>query len=324
MKKFEMVYPTHLDRYLEIPWTAEYDSSDRIQKALDRMGKRGGGLVMLARGGYFITKTLTVPKNVTLSGMDREGTLLFVRDKDGDKWNVIECESFATVRDLRIRIEGRHATVIKGARNLTVSCVSVIASPYLKPYVCYGLGLDGAHMITAEGGKVLISDFYYFGKGHGIEINGADSVLVEDLRANSPEAALTVRNCKTAVARGLLLMGKSEKCTPDEPDEDGIIRNYMKDTKAAAKMTAACVCVFDNCKNVDLSDIDVRDARAGVAGVTVKGADSVRISDVYTEAVEHSVKTDNCKDVIIEGVTVVRGEGVCSPDAKASDVITLY
>ncbi len=324
MKKFEMVYPTGLDRYREIPWTAEYDSSKRIQKALDRMGKRGGGLVMLARGGYFITKTLNIPKNVTLAGIDREGTMLFVRDKNGDGWNMIECEDNATVRDLRIRIEGRHATVIKGARNLTVSSVSVIATPYFKSYYCYGIGLDNAKMITAEGGKVLVSDFYYFAHGKGIEINGADSVLVEDLRANSPGEALVVSDCGTAVARGLLMMGKSKKCTPDIPDENGMIKGYMQDTKAAVKMTAECVCVFDSCKVVDLSDIDVRDARAGVSAITVKNAERVTVKDIFTEAVEHSVKAENCKDVKIDGITVVRGEGVIAPGAEITNVERLY
>ena len=132
MKNYRIVYPLMDMSCYETPKEDGYLIDAIIQEALDEMGTLGGGTVALARGVYYISKTLRIPQNVTLCGTAENTTQIYQHDANGREWNLIECEDGATVRDLRINIMGTHKAVIDGKSGLTVERVSILATPYFK------------------------------------------------------------------------------------------------------------------------------------------------------------------------------------------------
>ncbi|CAK4870505.1 unnamed protein product [Aphanomyces euteiches] len=57
-----------------------HDDTDKIQQAIDKMNKKGGGLVILPAGNLAISKTIHVKENVVLTGAGKASTQLVVNE----------------------------------------------------------------------------------------------------------------------------------------------------------------------------------------------------------------------------------------------------
>lgn len=87
------------------------DSSEAIQRALDAAGANGGGVVFLPRGGYLCTRTLNVPKFVTLRGAGRGSTGIEWTDCDPPRSTCIKGTSHFGVEDISLYALNHYAVI---------------------------------------------------------------------------------------------------------------------------------------------------------------------------------------------------------------------
>ncbi len=305
MKNYKVVYPLIDERYYETPAEPEYAASDIIQRALDEMGAVGG-TVALDRGAFYIDKTLRIPKSVTLCGISENGTQLYQQDKDGREWNLLECESGATVRDLRINVRGTHKNIIKARDNLTVERVSILATPYYKGLTVPAENMDGAVIINAEGDNISVRDTEMLGIGRGIAVRGGRNINISSVCIYTSGKGIDLQDCEDISATLCTLRGKTQKASDSE--QHGV------------KATADCSISLVGCKNTELSEIGIHDIQISSPAIFVSDSEGVVIENLLAEMVERAVIVENSRCVKICGVDAVRCRGVLADGADVDGV----
>jgi hypothetical protein len=155
--------------------------------ALAKAAELGGAIVYLPRGTYRLLKPLSVPKNVVLSGENRDTTFLNWDDTEAPPPALIQGYSDFTIENLTI-VSGRHFHVIQGGfptggnqadgENITLGNLRIRAYSFgghLKPEeeaarqrAALAFARNGVDSIRLAGRNLVVSGCDVWGSGRSL------------------------------------------------------------------------------------------------------------------------------------------------------------
>jgi len=170
------------------------DDTAAVQAALDTAGAGGGGVVLLPRGRYQITTTLTIPRGVELRGERQEWTALFWPDMATPPEALIKGTNSFALAELTI-YASNHRHIIAGdlgskpdAGNVRLERLRVRGDAYrghLKPEQVderfrqsLKWSTGGGDTVRVGGENVVITDCDLYGSGRSLYLSRARHSLV--------------------------------------------------------------------------------------------------------------------------------------------------
>jgi parallel beta-helix repeat protein len=124
------------------------DCYNIIQNSLDKIGKKGGGIVSLDKGIFYISKTLHVPSNTTLEGQGEKATIIKVLSSFQNVKNPVEFPNNRII----VGLGGKNIVI----KNLTVDGMNISSYWNHKGAAAgiYGISLEGSSFSYIENVRV--------------------------------------------------------------------------------------------------------------------------------------------------------------------------